>query len=330
MGKRHTTEALRIAKAVRRKKYAWGGGADIPPMEDPRNWLELGGEKPISPTVDQRLGIGTDVGEAVVQPLSGQGAPIAAAQNPRVNMNFKDVTERVPQLTEAAQKVASGQMLSKDYQSLVNQHKPVSPWEFVPKPATYDELRSSLKPGQQPNIGQGVNIPEGHPVGLRLDIPAYTRFGTWAPTIHDKSSSKGSNVLAHEPVAMVSNATFTLPQSKAMGVATGTSKSPFATIDGKWSPTTPEQAMTLANAALKDKEWRQVGMDPERHSFFYDRQTQAPIVSAERVIQVGPLVLAHKPTYGKIEDFKYNHGGSVVNQAVVLASKLAKRQRGRP
>ena len=88
--------------------------------------------------------------------------------------------------------------------------------------------------------------------------------------------------------------------------------------------------MTLANAALKDKEWRQVGMDPERHSFFYDRQTQAPIVSAERVIQVGPLVLAHKPTYGKIEDFKYNHGGSVVKQAVVLASKLAKRQRGRP
>ena len=176
-------KAIKLAKGITsRKKYVRGGAPDIPPMEDPRNWLELGGEKPISPTVDQRLGIGTDAGEAIVQPLGGQGM-VPAAQNPRINMNFKDVTERVPQLTTAAQKVDAGQMSSKDYQSLVNQHKPVSPWESVPKPATYDELRASLKDKQQPNIGKGVEIPEGHPVGLRLDIPAYTRFGTWATPV---------------------------------------------------------------------------------------------------------------------------------------------------
>jgi hypothetical protein len=323
------SEALRIAKMVKRKKYAWGGGADIPPMEDPRNWLELGGEKPISPTVDQRLGIGTDAGEAVTQPLGGQGM-VSAPQNSRINMSHSDVTKRIEPLQEAARKVDAGQMSGREYQSAVNQYKPVSPWESVPRPATYDELRTALKEKQQPNIGRGSEIQEGHPVGLRLDIPAYTRFGTWAPTIHDKSSSKPT-VLAHEPVAMITNATFTLPQSKAMNVATGSvAKSPFATIDGKWASVTQDQAMAMANSAIKSKEWRQVGMDPDRHSFFYDRQTQAPIISAERVIQVGPLVLAHKPTYGKLEDFKYKKGGSVAKQAVVLASKLANRQRGRP
>ena len=67
------SEALRIAKGLKRKRYAWGGGSDIPPMEDPRNWLELGGEKPISPSVDQQLGIGSE--QNIVQPLGGQGMP---------------------------------------------------------------------------------------------------------------------------------------------------------------------------------------------------------------------------------------------------------------
>jgi hypothetical protein len=312
-----------------RAGYAPGGAPDIPPMEDPRNWLELGGEKPISPSVDQRLGIGTDAGEAIVQPLSGQGM-VSASQNPRVNMSHSDVLKQIPQLETAAQKVAAGQMSGREYQSSINQYKPVSPWEAVPKPATYDELRAALKISQQANIGRGNEIPEGHPVGLRLDIPAYTRSGTWAPTIHDKSSSK-QTVLAHEPVAMVNNATFSVREKNAMRVATGdVSKSPFATIDGKWSPVTSDQAMSMANAAMKSKEWRQVGMDPHRHSFFYDRQTQAPIVSAERVIQVGPLVLAHNPTYGKLEDFKYKSGGTVVDRALMLTSKKASSQRGRP
>jgi hypothetical protein len=43
-----------------------------------------------------------------------------------------------------------------------------------------------------------------------------------------------------------------------------------------------------------NKEWSQVGMNPYRASYFYDKSSGFPVISAEEVIQVGPLVLAKK------------------------------------
>jgi hypothetical protein len=50
-------------------------------------------------------------------------------------------------------------------------------------------------------------------------------------------------------------------------------------------------------------------MDPRRHGFFYDRKTLKPVTHSAHVVQIGPLVLAHKPTYGKRET--YAKGGTV-------------------
>ena len=264
-------------------------------------------------------------GEAVL----GSG-PILKTNNPRIDMNFRDVTKRVPELQEAAPKVASGEMSSAQYQELVNKYKPVSEWATVPKPASYEEMSNALRSDQVGNIGKGNSIPEGHPVGLRLDIPAYRDSGVWVPTIHDKSISGSQPVMAHEPTALISNAVFSIPENKALNVAKGGPKSPFATINGQWVPFSEESATALAQQALKDKKWRQVGMDPERHGHFYDRATQEPILGAEQVLQVGPLVLAKNPTYGSKKDFKYESGGSVVDRALVLTSKKAASRRGRP
>jgi hypothetical protein len=238
----------------------------------------------------------------------------------RINMNFTDVTKRVPELTQAAPKVSSGEMSPLEYQALIDQYKPVRPWEFVPQPATRDEMVGALRSNQKDFLGKGQAIPEGHPVGLRLDIPAYRDYGVWVPTVHDMSKAGAQPVMAHEPFALISNVNFRIPESKAMKVAEGGPKSPFATINGEWTPTTQEGAVTMANAALKSKEWRQVGMDPERHSYFYDRATQNPIVSAEQVLQVGPLVLAKNPVYAPKDSFKYNRGGSVIDHALMLLS----------
>ena len=256
--------------------------------------------------------------------------PPVKTNNPRIDMDFRNVTKRVPELQEAAPKVASGEMSSAQYQELVNKYKPVSEWEFVPKPASYEEMSNALRADQVANIGKGGAIPEGHPVGLRLDIPAYRDHGVWVPTIHDKIKSGSQPVMSHEPTALISNAVFSVPENKAMNVAKGAHKSPFATIDGRWVPFSEESANALAQQALKDKNWRQVGMDPERHSHFYDRATQEPILGAEQVLQVGPLVLAKNPTYGSKKDFKYESGGSVVDRALVLTSKKAASRRGRP
>jgi hypothetical protein len=229
----------------------------------------------------------------------------------RLKMSHKDVTQRVPELTEAAQKLGTDDMTPEMYQELVNRHKPVRPWEFVPEPATYEQIADAVRKNQKPAVGKGHLIPKGHPVGLRLDIPAYKDYGVWAPTIHDKSGDK-STVLAHEPVAHVSNAEFSIPENKALNVAKGTNKSPFATIDGNWEATHPEQIHAMAEAYLNHPEWSQVGMDPERHSYFYDRRTQEPITHADEVLQVGPLLLAKNARSNKAKnEFAFADGGDV-------------------
>jgi hypothetical protein len=244
-----------------------------------------------------------------------------AADNPRVSMSFKDVTQRVPELQEGARALDEGRIGSAEYQRLIDKYKPVSPWEAVPQPASYDEMFNALNQKQREKIGKGSEISEGYPVGLRLDIPSYIKSGTWVPTIHEVTSNK---TLAHEPVAMIREAVFAIPEHKAFNVAKGGSKAPFATIDGKWMPTSQEDAMRVANEAMKNpKEWRQVGMDPERHSYFYDRATQEPIIAAEQVVQVGPLVLARNPTYGDKSAFKYKGGGSVTDRARMVLSRKA-------
>jgi hypothetical protein len=97
---------------------------------------------------------------------------------------------------------------------------------------------------------------------------------------------------------------------KALKVATGeTPKAPFAVIRGEWNPMSEEEAVRAAQQYLNHPDWRQVGYDPERHGYFYDRATMQPILGAEEVIQIGPLVLARKPQIGAKSEQKYQSGG---------------------
>ena len=229
----------------------------------------------------------------------------------RINMNYKDVTKRVPELTEAAQKLQAGELDRETYAKLVQAHKPVTPYDFVPKPATAEEARGALREDARDLYGiPSKTLEAGSPVGLRLDIPAYRDSGVWVPTIHEQDAGFGAGKkIGHESVASVLNPEFGMSEKAALSIASGKPKGTIATIKGDWNPTNEAEAVAKAKEFLKHPEWRQVGMDPERHSFFYDRETMAPVVNAEEVIQIGPLVLAKNPKYGKPEDFKYAKGG---------------------
>jgi hypothetical protein len=76
-----------------------------------------------------------------------------------------------------------------------------------------------------------------------------------------------------------------------------------------------EEAIAKAQEYLDHPEWRQIGMDPERHSYFYDRRTMQPITNAEEIIQIGPLVLGKNPKYANIDEFDYATGGKVRHMA---------------
>jgi hypothetical protein len=241
----------------------------------------------------------------------------------RVNMAHKDVLKRTPELQEAAARIEAGDMSADEYARLVKRYKPVTPYETVPAPASREEILAALSktsreaeglPRKETYFGKpSSTLKEGDPVGLRLDIPSYNQANTWVVTAHGPRKSPVSGGagtrIGYEPVAAATDVDFSVSPKAALGIAKGAEKNTIATMEGKWKPTSSDEAFTLAKQYLKNPEWRQVGMDPERHSFFYDRETMAPVVNAEEVIQIGPLVLAKNPKYGKLEDFKYQKGG---------------------
>ena len=241
----------------------------------------------------------------------------------RVNMAHKDVLKRTPELQEAAARIDAGDMSADEYARLVQRYKPVTPYESVPAPASREEILAALAktsreaeglPRKETYFGRASStLKEGDPVGLRLDIPSYNQANTWVVTAHGPRKSPVSGGagtrIGYEPVAMATDVDFSVSPKAALGIAKGAEKNTIATMEGKWKPTNPDEAFTLAKQYLKNPEWRQVGMDPERHSFFYDRETMAPVINAEEVIQIGPLVLAKNPKYGNPKDFKYASGG---------------------
>jgi hypothetical protein len=98
-----------------------------------------------------------------------------------------------------------------------------------------------------------------------------------------------------------------------LNYATGkTSKGTFATIKGNYKRTGEEEAMELAREMMLDPRYRQIGMDPERSSMFYDRETFEPVAEAEDVLQVGPIVFARnprRPSKKQLEDAPFAAGG---------------------
>lgn len=230
----------------------------------------------------------------------------------RIDMNYKDVTKRIPQLTEAAQKLKDGEITREEYASVVDRYKEVTPYEFVPEPAAVEDAKRALSGSKFESYGDTAeSIPDGYAVELRLDIPAYKDHGVWINSIHRKVGDK--QITQYDSYAYVADVNFIQTpgsQRQALDVARGAkSKGPFARIEGKWRPTTKAQAVAMAEEALKSPSWTQVGYDPERHGYFYDRFNHRLILeSADEVIQIGPLVLAKNPVYSEESPLFQNQG----------------------
>ena len=265
-----------------------------------------------------REGINGSISEPPTQSEQQSTAvPSGNASTPavdRVNMSHKDVTKRVPELTEAALKVQSGLMSRAEYNDIVNKYKPVLPYASAPKPASIEEMTAALSEDKRPRLLAPRDLKEGHKVGVRLDIPSYSNSGTWIPTIHEqKAGFQAGPTIGYDNHSHVMNAEFGVQPKAAINYATGkTPKNTFATIKGDWHKTTPDEAFANVQKHLDNPEWTQVGMDPERHSFFYDRKTGLPVTHADEAVQVGPLVLARNAkNLSKPGDFAYKQGGLV-------------------
>jgi hypothetical protein len=215
--------------------------------------------------------------------------------------------EQTPELSLAAEKLGRGEITIADYAKEVKRLRPIEPLTSVPKISSFEEIASALDKNKVDKgiIGLDKEIVDGTPVGSRLDIPAYNNYDTWVVSVHAGTGVSGKS-LGYGKVAVLDNVSFNSNPNAAYGVATGSKdKAPFARMNGEWRNVDPEVARKQAEEYLTNPDWVQVGMNPYRHSFFYDKATGQPLASADEVIQIGPLVLARNSKTRPLESSEH-------------------------
>jgi len=225
----------------------------------------------------------------------------------------KKLKGRNEELQELAKGVGEGRVFTSTYRKRSDELRPIRTVTEVPKPASFVEAVSALNAGKRkkPMVGLNVSIPEGDIITARLDIDAYTDYDVWVPTLtHPELKT------VYKPSVVLKDVTFITPESgalkKARKVAEGGNKAPFAVMTGSFVNKTDDEAFELAKDVFDSDEWTQLGYDPTRRGFFYDRKTGEAVVSASEVIQVGHLVLAKQAKKIDPEIFSFNEGGEVM------------------
>lgn len=237
----------------------------------------------------------------------------------RRDLSFKDVTKRIPELTEFTNDnlVVSPQGKPQSVDNLpernllIDELKPVHPFEKSPSPTTDAQALSALRDNQKPKWN--AELSPNDRIALRLDIPAYSSHGVWVPTIH----SPQGKVISHLPAVHIHSASFNVKPQNALLVAAGGPKNVHATIEGNYVGTSPDEVYRKVSGILRSgkSDWQQIGYDPERHSYFYPRNNHRnAVVSAQEVMQVGPLVLAKRPVMHAFDD---SHGSAAVLYSAV-------------
>jgi hypothetical protein len=232
-------------------------------------------------------------------------------------------TERDPEVQKAAQDLKAGTIDRDEYQRIVDMRMPIRKFEAVPTPANNQDMLRGLGERtikrkdaagnevtikKQDLVQAPESIAEGTALESRLDIPAYENENVWVVSLHEPrpniNRGNAGPVVAYTPTSVLRNVEFGVTEKAAVGIAAGKPKSTIATMKGEYVPMTAEQAYELATT--NKEQWVEIGMNPVRHSYFYDKDTQTPVVSAEEVVQVGGMVLAKNPVFGKREDYLFS------------------------
>ena len=198
----------------------------------------------------------------------------------------------------------------------ITELKTVSGNFFVP---SIRRIEAILKSNQAKNkiVGRDISLKDldGQLFTSRLDIPAYNQFDTWVVSLKPKQGlamySQGvalKNVDATPTKSMV---------NQSIKIAKGDmNKTPMATIEGTVDGnTTLEQMWNIVTKEVNNpnSEWAQIGFNPYRASYFYDKKIglDKVFLGADEVIQVGPIVLA-KGNIKYADRAGFNEGGTII------------------
>ncbi len=230
---------------------------------------------------------------------------------------------QTPQLKEAAQLLEDKKISKETFDEIADTFYPsklITKLPEVPIPRRIEAVVAGKKAQGNVITPERSEKLAGQTVSTRLDIPAYNNYNTWVVTVASPSKAFKST---YGESANLTDVVFGSPtgQAKAIKIATGGPKTPFAVMEGAWkNKSTKELALIaekhLANPAKSD--WIQVGMNPYKHSYFYDKASMLPVTSADEVIQIGSLVLAKGTKYGKKTDYTFKKGGTMEELTIGL------------
>ena len=215
--------------------------------------------------------------------------------------NYSKDKYRVPpieKLEESAKALREGNITSSEFRELSDAYQPIVAIKEMPNFPTKKEVVQALHATDKRKVAKGIigvnkEIPDGTPISARLDIPAYNHTDTWIVSLHDGTEING-NTVGYAQTAILDNVKFTSNPLAASSIASGKAKTTIARMNGSYVNADPNKVYETAKELLETKAegWSQVGMNPYRASYFYDKSDGMPVVSADQVIQVGPLVMA--------------------------------------
>lgn len=168
--------------------------------------------------------------------------------------------------------------------------------EFTKIPSD-PEVVSALSSDKKDYVGVHRKLAAGTPVGLRIDIPAFTRTGKYVVTVHEKAGSSVGKRIGYDGIATVDEPTFFSNETGAQKIYDGGAKFPVATVEGLFNPS--------REIPSDISDWTPVGYDPKEHSFFYDKNSGEPVLSGDQAVSVGNTVFVKNPIYGDVADFRF-------------------------
>ena len=173
-------------------------------------------------------------------------------------------------------------------------------------PPTVEKAVDALSSEKKPLWRKHDELPEGSSVGVRIDIPAFLNRGTYVQTIH-KSATPGdvgdrigydTSVRLSGPVKFFVKEGSSESSRGAVAIKEGrTKKHPIATVEGK--------LIKDRSVPLDIENWTPVGMDPKKHSYFYDKRTDQPVIGGSESYSVGNTVFVKDPVPGNPSKFAF-------------------------
>ena len=164
-----------------------------------------------------------------------------------------------------------------------------------------DALESTAKGKGEGKVGNLDLIPAGEKITTRQDIPSWREKQVGVVSVAWKGED-GKQQTTYVPFFVIDNPRMIPSEAQqryALKIGAGGSKEPTITISGE------KADVQELPADLAD--WTQVGFNPDRHSYYYDRADgSTPIIGGSMAVQVGNTVFVRDAVRGEKRQFRFS------------------------